>query len=417
VVDTSAALAVGSKIFRAFPDAEVIIPIAVLRELEDKRQDPLVGAAARACLRELDALRERGDLRKGVDNGVATIRVEINHISQSDLPDSIKSDKSTDTRILAVAKHLEATLVSKDLPLRILAAVVGVTAADVPTNVRYDTTLDELAVVHVDSSIIEELYANGTAKADLELPLNSAVILKSHDEQSSALAIQQKAWTLKLVENRTVSGVEGHSAEQRVAIEHLINPDTKVVSLGGPAGTGKSMLALAAGIDQVLNGGPYSRVVVFRSMQSVGGENLGFLPGTAEEKFDPWLAAIYDALEAFMPRPKVEKLKKEERILCLPLTHLRGRTFNGAFLILDEAQNVEYSTLLTVLTRLGKNSKIALTWDVSQRDNLRVGRHDGVAAVVQRLSGDKLFAHVALRKSERSDVAEMAARLLDDGVS
>jgi PhoH-like ATPase len=414
VVDTSAILSMGSKILRAFPDGEVILPLAVVRELEKKRNEPLIGHAARDCLRELDRLRERGDLSTGVDNGTATIRVELNHISRADLPESIKRDRSTDTRILAVAKHLDATLISKDVPLRILASVIGVPAEDVPSNVKFDPALDALPVVHVDDTVIEALYSDGEVKADLDLPVNTAVLLRSHDEQLSALAIHKKAWGLKLVSDRAPAGVDSRSAEQRVAIDHLMDPDVKVVSLGGKAGTGKTMLALAAGIDQVLDG-PYSRVVVFRSMKAVGGEDMGFLPGDVSDKFDPWLAAVYDALEAFLPKQKIERLKKEERIICLPLTHLRGRTFNGAYLVCDEAQNLEYATILTVLTRLGKNAKAVLTWDAAQRDNLRVGRHDGVAAVVQRLHGDKLFAHVALRKSERSEVAEMAARLLDDG--
>src|SRR5690606_4291754 len=218
--------------------------------------------------------------------------------------------------------------------------------------------------------------------------------------------------------DRPVQGVSGRSAEQRVAIDYLTHEDIPIVSLGGTAGTGKTVLALAAGVEQVLDSErPYEKIIVFRTLHAVGGQELGYLPGTEEEKMSPWVAAVYDALEGFLPKSKIEKLKREHKIEVLPLTHIRGRTLNNAFVIVDEAQNLERSVLLTALTRIGRGSKIVLTHDIAQRDNLRVGRHDGIYEVVQRLRGEKLFAHVALKKSERSAVSELVARVLDDGVS
>jgi PhoH-like ATPase len=415
VVDTSAVLSTGAKILQAFPDAEVIIPLAVLQELEKKRLDPLVGAAARSCLRELDSLRGRGDLRTGVDNGVATIRVEINHVSAADLPDTVKNDRSTDTRIIAVAKSLGATLISNDLPMRILASVVGVAAGDVPSSIRYDSSLDDLKVVHVDNSIIEDLYAHGHVKADFDIPVNASAVLKSHDESLSALAVQRKGWDLRLVENLTVSSVSGRSAEQTVAISHLVNPDVPIISLMGAAGTGKTMLSLAAGLHLVESkDSPIDRVIVFRPLHAVGGRSLGYLPGDALEKMSVWADAVIDACDAFMPRSRVERLIKDGKLEVLPVEHIRGRTFTNSFLVLDESQNHEYNVLLTAITRLGRGSKIVLTSDPAQVDNTYVRNAEGVREVIQRLSGDKLFAHVALKKSERSEAAAVAAKLLGD---
>lgn len=414
VIDTSVFLALGAKALRAFSEGEVVVPLAVIRELENKRHDPNLGLAARSVLRELDDLALQGDLGTGVKN----IRVETNHVDTTDLPDSVKQDRTTDIRILAVAKHLDAVLVTKDVPLRVLANVCGVKTEDSPTSVKLDTSFDEIPTYHVDDEVMELLYENGHVKSDIEMPINSAAILKTHSESSSALVIAKRGWELKLVQNNTLFKIEGKSAEQRIALTHLLDPDVPVVSLGGYAGTGKTMLALAAAVEQVLQkNSRYKKVVVFRSMYAVGQQELGFLPGEAEDKFSPWTAAVYDALDAFLEKSQIDKLKKEKLIEVAPLTFIRGRTFTNTIIIVDEAQLLEYSVLLTALTRVGRGTKLFLTHDVSQRDNLRVGRHDGIYAVIQRLAGDKLFAHVTLRKSERSAVAEMAARLLDDGIS
>lgn len=422
VLDTSVLLSLGGKALRAFPNSEVVIPLAALREVEKKRNDPELGLPARVVIRALETLRGQGDLRKGVDHHGTTVRIEINHIDSADLPATVKQDKTTDIRILAVALHLKGVLVTKDLPLRLLASVCGVKAIDAPTTVEVDDSVDDLPVIHVNDDVIEELYQHGKVKVDLgpdhELPVNTAAIFKKHDESASALVVQGKGWSVRLVGDRSVKGVSGRSAEQRVAIDYLTHEDIPIVSLGGTAGTGKTVLALAAGVEQVLdNELPYQKIIVFRTLHAVGGQELGYLPGTEEEKMSPWVAAVYDALEGFLQKSQIEKLKRENKIEVLPLTHIRGRTLNNTFVIVDEAQNLERSVLLTALTRIGRGSKIVLTHDIAQRDNLRVGRHDGIYEVVQRLRGEKLFAHVALKKSERSAVSELVARVLDDGVS
>lgn len=420
VLDTSVLLSLGGKAFRAFPDAQVVIPLAALREVEKKRNDPELGMPARAVIRALDALREKGDLREGVLSGTTTVRVELNHIDTSGLPDPVKNDRTTDVRILAVANALNATLVTKDLPLRLLASVCGVAAADAPTDVKVNDSIDDLPTRFVPDEVIEALYEHGVTSyefEDEELPLNSAAILKNFSKTTSALIVQDKGWKIRLVLNLKVSNVEGRSAEQRIALDHLTNKDIKIVSLGGNAGTGKTMLALAAGAAQLKGDQSYGKIIVFRSLHAVGGQELGFLPGDADEKMSPWTAAVYDALDSFMAKEEVEKLRKAGKIEVLPLTHVRGRTLTNSFIILDESQNWEKSVLLTALTRVGKNSKVVMSHDVSQRDNLHVGRHDGVYEVVQKLLGEKLFAHVTLKKSERSDVAELVSRVLDDELS
>jgi PhoH-like ATPase len=211
----------------------------------------------------------------------------------------------------------------------------------------------------------------------------------------------------------TLFDVRGRSAEQRIAIDLLSDPSIGIVSLGGNAGTGKSVLALAAGLEAVLEARTHQRVIVFRPLYSVGGQDLGFLPGTEAEKMGPWAAAVTDALESVMSREIIEEVTCRGLLEVLPLTHIRGRSLTESFVVIDEAQNLERSVLLTALSRLGRGSRVVLTHDVAQRDNLRVGRHDGVVSVIESLKGHPLFAHVTLTRSERSPIAALVAGLLD----
>ena len=200
-----------------------------------------------------------------------------------------------------------------------------------------------------------------------------------------------------------------------MALDLLVAPTIGVVSLGGPAGTGKSVLALAAGLEAVVERRTHRRVVVFRPLFAVGGQELGYLPGSEQEKMSPWAAAVTDALEAVTERHVVEELMERGLLETLRLTHIRGRTLTDSWVVIDEAQNLERSVLLTALSRIGPNSRVVLTHDVSQRDNLRVGRHDGVLTVVNDLQGHPLFAHMSLLRSERSAVAGLVADLIDTG--
>ena len=207
--------------------------------------------------------------------------------------------------------------------------------------------------------------------------------------------------------------MHGRSAEQRLAIDHLLDPEIGILSLGGRAGTGKSALALCAGLEAVLERRQHKKIIVFRPIFAVGGQELGYLPGSETEKMNPWGQAIFDTLGALVSKEVIDHIVDRGIIEVLPLTHIRGRSLHDAFVIVDEAQSLERNVLLTVLSRIGQNARVVLTHDVAQRDNLRVGRHDGIAAVIEQLKNHSLFAHVTLTRSERSAIAGLVTDLLD----
>ena len=431
IIDTSVLLAHGKQPLFGFPGAEVVLPLVVLEELEAKRNDPELGLTARSALRALEELRvgPHANLRDGVkvDEEGGTVRIETNHVSTSDLPDAMRNNPSHDTRILAVAnafqkEGLNVTVYTKDLPMRIKAdGVLGIPAFDYTPDAPADAGYTGIQRVEVPRELIDQLHRDKIIRSPgiTGIKDNTALILTDGGPSSSTLAtIDQDGQRLQLISQGIEAyGVHGKSLEQRVTLAHLLNEDVRLVSLGGQAGTGKTLLSLAAGIQLVLAEKKYKKILVFRPLYAVGGQELGFLPGSESEKMDPWAAAIYDALEAIGSPNSAEELKAQDILQVLPLTHLRGRTLTDSYVIIDEAQNLEMSVILTALTRIGSGSKVVLCWDVAQRDNLRVGRHDGVHAVVEKLSGQGLFAHVTLTKSERSPVASMVARLLDELVS
>lgn len=418
VLDTSVLLSAGKKALYSFGEATVVIPFTVVRELESKKNDPEIGYAARSVIRALDELNDSGDIKAGVHlgGGLGTVRIDTGNYA---VPELIANYPSNDVRIAVTAwaitlESSDVTLVTKDFGLRIIASLIDVKTADFVDSDLSTEYIDRIETHWVDSEIIDEVHARGEVKLDLDVPLNVALELRSTSApKHTALVLAQTQYTFRKVETPDVSGVKSHSREQAVAIDYLTDPDVSIVSLGGRAGTGKTTLALAAGVE-LIKDGQFKKIVVFRSMHAVGGEELGFLPGTEQEKLDPWTKAIYDSLESFLTKGEIDKLKREQRIEVLPLTHIRGRTFSGSFILLDECQNLERATILTALSRLGKGSKAVMSWDVSQRDNFRVGRYDGIYEVVRRLIGEELFAHVALQKSERSAVAELVSRKLDD---
>lgn len=403
-----------------------------------------------------------------------TVRIETNHVDRSGLPDALRRASSHDVRILAVACGLQADertaaddrfhqegveeaprqviVVSRDLPMRLLAGgVLGLTAEDYRNDQAADDGYTGVVEVHQHSSTIDALYGFGFLDSD-ELECNSnfsrdmgqcdtkhafcpqqfvdqadgwgiaaghsledecantGLVIRSGSQ--SALAI----WDgnrVNLLQDQQAFGMKPRSAEQRFALAHLLDPEIGIVSLGGRAGTGKSALALAAGLECVIERRTHKKIIVFRPMYSVGGQDLGFLPGTEDEKMSSWGAAVQDALESICEPQTLKEIMARGQIEVLPLTHIRGRTLTGAFIIIDEAQNLERPVLLSALSRLGPGSKVVLTHDVAQRDNLHVGRHDGIATVVDKLRGQALFAHVTLTRSERSPIAEMVTRLLD----
>jgi PhoH-like ATPase len=246
-----------------------------------------------------------------------------------------------------------------------------------------------------------------------DLPVNSGLVLSS--VRGSALGRVAPDKRIQLVRGDSEAfGIRGRSAEQRLALDLLMDPSIGIVSLGGRAGTGKSALALAAGLEAVLERGQHRVITVFRPLFAVGGQDLGYLPGSEHDKMSPWGQAVFDTLTAIAAPEVVEEVMRRDLLEVLPLTHIRGRSLHDTFVIVDEAQSLERNVLLTVLSRIGQGSRVVLTHDVGQRDNLRVGRHDGVAAVVEKLKGHPLFAHVTLTRSERSDIAALVTEVLVD---
>ena len=421
VLDTSVLLADPGALYR-FAEHEVIIPIAVIGELETKRDHPELGYFARAALRALDDLRlSHGRLDKAltITPEGGTLSVELNHTDLSTLPHGFLRDGTNDSRILAIAKNLvsdgkDVVLVTKDLPLRVKASSVGVEAqeylAELVSNSGW-TGIEELDVSH---SVIDDLYAGEFAdhEAAHQLPVHTGVVL--HSEKGSALARVTESKQLKLVRgDRQAFGLHGRSAEQRIALDILLDENIGIVSLGGRAGTGKSALALCAGLEAVMEKRLHKKVVIFRPLYPVGGQELGYLPGSEGEKMSPWAQAVFDTLGALVSQPVIDEIIDRGLIEVLPLTHIRGRSLHDSFVIVDEAQSLERGVLLTVLSRIGTASRVVLTHDVAQRDNLRVGRHDGVVAVVETLKGHPLFAHVTLTRSERSPIAALVTEMLE----
>jgi PhoH-like ATPase len=420
VLDTSVLLADPSALSR-FAEHDVVLPLVVIAELEAKRDHPELGWFARQSLHCLDDLRvKHGRLDRPLpanDEG-GTVRVELNHSDPSVLPTGYRIGDN-DSRILTVAANLanegaEVILVSKDLPLRIKAASIGMAAQEYLAE-QVESGWTGMTEIDVAGDDIDSLYANETLElpAGREFPCHTGVVLLS--ERGSALARVAPDKSLRLVRgDRDAFGVHGRSAEQRIALDLLLDPDVGIISLGGRAGTGKSALALCAGLEAVLERRLHRKVVVFRPLYAVGGQELGYLPGSESEKMAPWAQAVFDTLGALVSDSVIDEVIHRELLEVMPLTHIRGRSLHDAFVIVDEAQSLERGVLLTVLSRIGQNSRVVLTHDVAQRDNLRVGRHDGVAAVIEALKGHPLFAHVTLTRSERSPIAALVTEMLED---
>jgi PhoH-like ATPase len=423
VLDTSVLLS-DPGAMRRFAEHEVVLPVVVITELEGKRHHPELGFFARTALRVLDELRmTHGRLDEAVPIGGegGTIRVELNHTDPESLPSGFRLGDN-DTRILAVARNLanegrDVTLVSKDLPMRIKASAVGLRAEEYHGERVSDSDpgYSGMAELEVPAPVLDELYADGTVDIDAarELPCHTGLVLLS--ERGTALGRVGPDKQVHLVRgDREAFGIHGRSAEQRIALEMLLDPEVGIVSLGGRAGTGKSAMALCAGLEAVLERRQHQKVVVFRPLFAVGGQELGYLPGSESEKMSPWAQAVFDTLGAMTSREVIDEILDRGMLEVLPLTHIRGRSLHDAFVIVDEAQSLERNVLLTVLSRIGAGSKVVLTHDVAQRDNLRVGRHDGVVAVVEKLKGHPLFAHVTLTRSERSPIAALVTEMLED---
>ena len=421
VLDTSVLLSDPGALLR-FAEHHVVIPLIVVSELEGKRNHPELGFTARKALHILDDFRsdfDRLDQPIPVGDAGGTLRVELNHIDSSTMPVGFDRTEN-DTRILAVARNLSAegadvVVVTKDVPMRVKASALGLHAEEYLAELAVDSGFTGMSELGLDDEQMSEFYDSGSIVTEdvSDDVVNTGVVITS--PRGSGLGRVRTGNRVSMVRgDRDIFGVHGRSAEQRIAIDMLLDDALGIVSMGGRAGTGKSALALMAGLQKVLEENKHSKIMVFRPLYAVGGQNLGYLPGSEGEKMNPWAEAVFDTLSALVSKNVIDEVVNREILEVLPLTHIRGRSLHDAFVIVDEAQSLERNVLLTVLSRIGMNSKVVLTHDVAQRDNLRVGRHDGVAAVIEKLKGHELFAHVTLTRSERSEIAALVTDVLEE---
>jgi PhoH-like ATPase len=427
VLDTSVLLSDPRASLR-FAEHAVVLPVVVITELEAKRHHPELGYFARAALRLLDDLRvKHGHLDEPIEINEAggTLRVELNHSDPDVLPSGFRLGDN-DSRILAVAANLRAeghavTLVSKDLPMRVKASALGMDAEEYRAELAVESGWTGMREIRLTDQQMSALYEAERIAAPPEedagedlaaLPVHTGLVI--HSTRGSALGRVTEGGGIRLVRgDLEVFGIHGRSAEQRIALDLLLDESIGIVSMGGRAGTGKSALALCAGLEAVMERRQHKKIMVFRPLYAVGGQELGYLPGSEAEKMNPWAQAVFDTLGAVVSKEVLDEVMARGMLEVLPLTHIRGRSLHDAFVIVDEAQSLERNVLLTMLSRIGQGSRVILTHDVAQRDNLRVGRHDGVAAVIEALKGHPLFAHVTLERSERSAVAALVTDILE----
>jgi PhoH-like ATPase len=435
VLDTSVLVADPDSLL-AFVDAEVVIPLTVIEELDGHKTRPDdVGRAARQVLRQIEELRvaNGGDIRQPVClPGGGTLRIETNGLLVDEVAGHGLDPTKADNRILAAAlgqRRLGPTVVvSNDAALRIKAAQVGLEACEHQRRRgRVDdhrpvgwTTLD------VRSELIDRLYSSTQAprirdleRQDLDalerLEINHFAVLRAGSQ--SALVRRLADDHLVVLRHAESWGLRPRSKEQQFALDLLLDPDVRVVALDGMAGTGKTILALAAGLEQVMEGGLYDKLAVYRPVVPVGKAELGFLPGTLDDKLDPWMTAVTDALVALTDRRShadaralLDEMTSRDKLSLEAVTYLRGRTLQGTFVVVDEAQNLEPTTLKTILTRVGEGTKIVFTGDTSQIDAPYLSEYtNAVSVLVDAFEGERLFGHVRLMTCERSEVASLAA--------
>lgn len=437
VLDTNVLLQDPYSIF-SFEDNEVVIPAVVLEEVDSKkRYVDEVGRNARQVSRLIDKLRSTGRLHEKIplENG-GTLRIELNHRSFHELQE-IFIEKTNDNRILAVAKNLfqeeqmkkngkKVILVSKDTLVRVKADAIGLFAEDFLSDrvVEVDHIYTGFLEVHLSVDLLGRFYENGelllSEIANHPFYPHQFLIMKdSLGSSSSALGIidKQRNKIKKLVLNTDhIWGIHPRNVQQKMAIELLLRKDVPLVTMIGKAGTGKTLLALAAGLMQTEDFREYKKLLVARPIVPVG-KDLGFLPGEKQEKLRPWMQPIYDNLEFLFNTKKPEELDAilagMGSIEVEALTYIRGRSLPDQFIIIDEAQNLTKHEVKTILTRVGENSKIVLMGDPEQIDHPYLDAYNnGLTYVLEKFKDQAVSGHVKLLKGERSGLARLAADLL-----
>ncbi|HJS71397.1 MAG TPA: PhoH family protein [Acidimicrobiia bacterium] len=430
VLDTCVLLADPHSLLR-FDEHDVVLPLVVVEELDRKktRMDE-VGANARAAIRLLEDLgaSAAGGLRESVRlPGGGSLRIELNGVYSAKLP-SVLDPSTPDHRILSTCLNLidstDAVLVTKDASLRIKGAQLGVPVQDYRGDTAQVDQLRSGVLEHqVEGEVIDRLFDDGKLElTDIEAPVNEFIVLRSGSSRSALGRVVQSEPAVvveRMPAHVRAFGVEPKNLRQTVALHQLLDPDIPAVSVMGMAGTGKTFLSLAAALEQVLEQGRYRRVSVYRPLVAVGRQEVGYLPGDLNEKLAPWMAAVHDNLYALFSdagvdgaRHAIDELIDRGELEMAAVTYLRGRSITGEFVIIDEAQNLELSTLKVILTRMSRDSKVVFCGDLSQVDNPYISPYGGMAALIEKFKDSSLFAHVTLERSVRSPLAEMAATVL-----
>ncbi|MCL1598031.1 MAG: PhoH family protein [Actinomycetia bacterium] len=430
VLDTCVLLADPQAILR-FDEHEVVLPLVVIEELDrQKTRMDEIGANARRAIRLLEEMgaSQRGGLADPHRlPGGGSVRIELNGIYSDRLPD-VLNPTTPDHRILATCLNIddsgrEAVLVTKDAALRIKGAQLQVIVEDYRGDtVVVDESYSGVAEVEVDADVIEEIYRSGKAAIpENEGIINQYLILKGPGSASALARVAEDGSdpvAVRVAGSRHLFGIETKNTRQAFATDLLMDPDVTAVSLMGMAGTGKTFLSLAAALEQVIEMGRYRRVSVYRPLIAVGRQEVGFLPGDLTDKLEPWMAAVHDNLYALFggdganPRDMVDELFERDLLEMAAVTYLRGRSITGEIVIVDEAQNLELSTLKVILTRMGENSKVVFCGDLTQVDNPYVSPYGGLAALIEKFKGNPMFGHITMERTVRSPLAELATKLL-----
>jgi len=441
VLDTSVLIADPACVLE-FADADVIVPLTVIEELDGlKTRSDDVGRAARTALRTLEELRvlHGGSLAEPVPTGAAsgTVQIEINNIRKHLLIEHGLDPAIADNRIIGAAIGQSdfgpTTMVSNDAALRIKAAHLGVAAIEHTRTRRFDDRpATGWSTIDTTHEVIDCLYAaNGIATDAVSTldDLGNDVAVTTSENEFAVLRSGSQSALVRAVGDEFVLlphsapepwGLRPRNKEQRFALELLLDPDIEVIALDGRAGTGKTLLAIAAGLEQVVEQQRYERLAVYRPLVPVGRADVGFLPGGLDEKLDPWMAAIHDAVVALTDLGNshdagnlVNELTARGQLSLESVTFLRGRSLQRQIVVIDEAQNLEPTTLRTILTRVGEGTKVIFTGDTSQIDAPYLGESNNALSVLAAaFDNQRCFGHITLTACERSDVASLAAELL-----
>lgn len=428
ILDTNVLLFDPNCLYR-FDEHDLVIPIVVIEEIDRfKRNMDDTGRNARQVSRELDKLRESGSLRGGVKLPTGgTLRVMFSQDVKEPGP---MTESSVDNEILNIAAWLteqngrEIILVSRDTNMRIKGDAAGVKSEDYKHG-KVEVSLDDQYLGYrehvVESQVIDALYADGRLALDDDLGCpNECLILTDGGKKSCLARINEHGDEIRHISSkpRCIWGITPRNKEQRFALELLLDPDIMLVTLSGAAGTGKTLLALAAGLMQVCDEQTFRKLLVARPVFPMG-RDIGYLPGDVDEKLRPWMQPIYDNLELLVgsqegkPDAPYKYLFDKGLVQVEPLTYIRGRSIPNQFMIVDEAQNLTPHEVKTILTRAGHGTKIVLTGDPNQIDNPYVdSSSNGLSYVIDRFKQDPLAGHITLVKGERSRLAEAAARIL-----